>query len=498
VFPTSVDNFELLSIVPFYIVYLLALTMRSSNKIENFGRMFSSGVEKLKESATNVINRDTPLEKQLKDATSNQKWGCATSVLAEIARASMDYNDYFLIMKTIWDGTSDKPARWRRVLKSLALLEYLIKNGTERVIDETREKLYQIRSLADFHYTEDGVDKGGAIRTSSKQICELVNDVDLLKAERQKARQNRDKFVGIGAHGERTGAGYTYKTNFDAAAEPNRRGGDNLYSSGGRYDPYPGDGLKKVSSNRTSTNKLSSVEPGTSIREDRTAAHRELHIEKLADRARAEKERDKARKQRERAKEKTRIDVQKKNESSNPKGSQDASDSGSESSASSSSESSESSEEPTKQGRGTAKPVPVKTASLLEFDTAPNKTPKDEFFADAAWGSFESAAPKKDTFGGNFDPFANFNPVRPIPAQQYPQHPQYGRTQFSNQAQYGNQYSASTPMPDFFAQSFQPTQPAYPSNVSSFGQQSSFNDGFQPFQSNNPFQTAPNRNSRRV
>jgi hypothetical protein len=35
---------------------------------------------------------------------------------------------------------------WRRTYKSLLLLDYLIKNGSERVVTSAREHLYDLRS----------------------------------------------------------------------------------------------------------------------------------------------------------------------------------------------------------------------------------------------------------------------------------------------------------------------------------------------------------------
>lgn len=77
------------------------------------------------------------------------------------------------------------------VLKALTLLEYLIRHGPERVVDEVRDCLYRLKSLSGFHYTDEGRDRGGGARKKAKQIIDLVSDTELLRAEREKARQNR-------------------------------------------------------------------------------------------------------------------------------------------------------------------------------------------------------------------------------------------------------------------------------------------------------------------
>lgn len=48
-----------------------------------------------------------------------------------------------------------------------------------------------------FQRTEDGVDRGSGIRDKAKQILDLVSDEELLKAEQDRARQNRLVVVGL-------------------------------------------------------------------------------------------------------------------------------------------------------------------------------------------------------------------------------------------------------------------------------------------------------------
>ena len=82
--------------------------------------------------------------------------------------------------------------------KALTLLEYLIRNGSERSVEDGRDHIYQIRTLCDFQYTEPGgVDQGINVREKSRQIVDLLNDRERLKEEREKARANRGKYGGV-------------------------------------------------------------------------------------------------------------------------------------------------------------------------------------------------------------------------------------------------------------------------------------------------------------
>ncbi|PFH37124.1 ENTH domain-containing protein [Besnoitia besnoiti] len=171
---------------------------------DKLGVFVTAASEKVKEVTEKTLNKDTPLEKNLKEATSDKNWGCATTVLSEIAQCSFNCTDYLLIMKFMWSALAEPPKKWRRIFKALTLLEYLLKNGNDRVVEDTRENQFALRVLQQFSFTEEGRDKGAGIREKAKLICRLAFDPELLKEERETAQKNRNKYVGIGARGECT------------------------------------------------------------------------------------------------------------------------------------------------------------------------------------------------------------------------------------------------------------------------------------------------------
>ncbi|KAH8740779.1 hypothetical protein FG386_002741 [Cryptosporidium ryanae] len=165
--------------------------------IGDVGRILISVSKKVKKTASQIVNPLTPLEKLLKEATSNTNWGCSSTILNEISRSMVDYHDYIVVQHCICDCLNQKPSKWRKIYKTLILIEYLLKNGLERFIDDTKENIYRIRSLQDFYYNEEGRDKGAGIRDKSKYILNLLNDPLVLKNERKKAKENRSKYIGI-------------------------------------------------------------------------------------------------------------------------------------------------------------------------------------------------------------------------------------------------------------------------------------------------------------
>lgn len=50
-------------------------------------------------------------------------------------------------MKHLWEKLSLKPKYWRRIYKALYAMEYMIKNGAPRVVQDIKDDLFKIRSL---------------------------------------------------------------------------------------------------------------------------------------------------------------------------------------------------------------------------------------------------------------------------------------------------------------------------------------------------------------
>lgn len=93
-------------------------------------------------------------------------------------------------------------SQWRQIYKALQLLEYLIKHGSERVVDDARSHISTVKMLRNFHYIDDKAkDQGINIRNRAKEIAELLSDVEKIRQERRKAKANRNKYTGTGNDG---------------------------------------------------------------------------------------------------------------------------------------------------------------------------------------------------------------------------------------------------------------------------------------------------------
>ncbi|XP_051960981.1 clathrin interactor 1-like isoform X2 [Xyrauchen texanus] len=109
------------------------------------------------------------------------------------------YEQFPEVMNMLWTRMlKDNKKNWRRVYKALLLLAYLIRNGSERVVTSTREHIYDLRSLENYHFVdENGKDQGINVRQKVKEMVEFVQDDDRLREERKKAKKNKDKYIGV-------------------------------------------------------------------------------------------------------------------------------------------------------------------------------------------------------------------------------------------------------------------------------------------------------------
>lgn len=103
------------------------------------------------------------------------------------------------IMPMIYKRFTEKSAEeWRQIYKALQLMEFLVKNGSERVIDDARSHLSLLKMLRQFHYIDqNGKDQGINVRNRSKELTDLLSDVDRIRSERKKARATRNKYRGV-------------------------------------------------------------------------------------------------------------------------------------------------------------------------------------------------------------------------------------------------------------------------------------------------------------
>ncbi|KAI8922085.1 hypothetical protein DFJ77DRAFT_445223 [Powellomyces hirtus] len=183
----------------------------------------------------NAVYNYTEMEIKVRDATNNEPWGASSTLMQEIATGTSHYTHFNEIMDTIYSRFTEKTgSEWRQIYKALQLLDYLIKNGSERVIDTVRDRIYELKALRSFQYVDEkGKDQGINVRHRAKEIGELLGDNEKIKAERKKAKENRQKYTGMASTGS-----------YSSASKYAGYGSESMsyHNSGGSYGGYGGGG----------------------------------------------------------------------------------------------------------------------------------------------------------------------------------------------------------------------------------------------------------------
>lgn len=179
----------------------------------------------------------TEVEAKVREATNDEAWGPHGSLMNEIAQYTFQYDNYSEAMSMLWKRLLPEQKNWRSTYKSLLLLNYLIKNGSEKVVTSAREHLYDLRSLENYTFVdENGKDQGInskclknfilkvykltinylLVRHKVKEMLEYIQDDDKVREERKKAKKNKEKFVGVSSDFHGSSSSYSSRSYNDS------------------------------------------------------------------------------------------------------------------------------------------------------------------------------------------------------------------------------------------------------------------------------------------
>ncbi|KAF9533295.1 hypothetical protein CPB83DRAFT_846209 [Crepidotus variabilis] len=208
------------------------------DKIESLSNTISNitlyDLKSMYNQAKNVVLNVSEMEGKVREATNEDPWGASSTLMQDIAQGTFHFQYFNEIMPAIYSRFMEKEARqWRQIYKALQLLEYLIKHGSERVVDDARSHISTLKMLRNFHYIDDkGKDEGINVRNRSKELIELLSDVEKIRSERKKAKANKNKYIGVGSDGMGFGGGGGFET-----------------SGGGRYGGFGSESSSSYNTN---------------------------------------------------------------------------------------------------------------------------------------------------------------------------------------------------------------------------------------------------------
>uniref|UniRef100_A0A803LBG8 ENTH domain-containing protein n=1 Tax=Chenopodium quinoa TaxID=63459 RepID=A0A803LBG8_CHEQI len=219
----------------------------------DFMKVVDQAVREIKREVNLKVLKVPEIEQKVLDATDNEPWGPHGSALAEIAVATKKFSECQMVMNVLWTRLGETGKDWRYVYKALAVIEYLISNGSERAVDEIIEHTFQISSLASFEYVEpNGKDVGINVRKKAENIVALLNNKDKIEAARKKAASNREKYVGLSS------TGMSYKSSSASYGGGGSQSSNRYGGFGGRYDD---DGYKSRDEDYSGQDKFEKFVP---------------------------------------------------------------------------------------------------------------------------------------------------------------------------------------------------------------------------------------------
>jgi len=154
------------------------------DRLESLGNTLSNitlyDIKTMYNQAKNVVLNVSEMEAKVREATNDDPWGASSTLMQDIAQGTFNFQQFNEIMPCIYSQFMEKEARqWRQIYKALQLLEYLVKHGSERVVDDARSHVSTIKMLRSFHYIDDkGKDQGVNVRNRAKELVELLADVE--------------------------------------------------------------------------------------------------------------------------------------------------------------------------------------------------------------------------------------------------------------------------------------------------------------------------------
>ncbi|KAG7457756.1 hypothetical protein MATL_G00230580 [Megalops atlanticus] len=150
----------------------------------------------LRRQMKNLIQNFSEAEIKVREATSNDPWGPSSSLMSDISDLTYNVVACSEIMNMLWKRLNDQGKNWRHVYKALTLLEYLLKTGSDRVIQHCKENIYTVQILKEFQFIDrDGKDQGVNVREKAKQLVALVKDENKLQEERSHALKTKEKMA---------------------------------------------------------------------------------------------------------------------------------------------------------------------------------------------------------------------------------------------------------------------------------------------------------------
>lgn len=176
--------------LPLHFIPPLQRQLQQTSTFSATTPQFPAAMSKIVRSLKNVANGYSSTQILVRNATSNDPSGPTTYDMEEIAAATHNsQTDFLEIMDMLDRRLNDKGKNWRHVAKSLTVLDYLVRYGSDKCVLWSKDNLYIVKTLREFvHFDDNSQDQGALIRVKAKELVALLQDDERLARERQNAR----------------------------------------------------------------------------------------------------------------------------------------------------------------------------------------------------------------------------------------------------------------------------------------------------------------------
>lgn len=133
-------------------------------------------------------------QRRVRDITANNTHAPSEKDMREIANLTTLKKEVNPIMRVLYQRMNDKGDYWRHVEKALTLLKYLVRFGSEGVVEWYYSNNLLVRSLCHYHQNDMNSNEiAGGIRELAEEIVALMDDKKRLKRERYNAAARLDE-----------------------------------------------------------------------------------------------------------------------------------------------------------------------------------------------------------------------------------------------------------------------------------------------------------------
>jgi len=136
--------------------------------------MASNAQGKMADTYSGYMAKDD-LEKVLVEATANENWNISNSKLLQISDATFNTQNVDRVCNFMYTKLEAPAPQWRRVLKALTAIEFIIKNGSPPAVIQFKRDMYKISTLCNFNYLDTGVDRGHSVREKTNLIVDMLS-----------------------------------------------------------------------------------------------------------------------------------------------------------------------------------------------------------------------------------------------------------------------------------------------------------------------------------